>query len=179
MTWALGYGMDSSKIDMATPHILVAIFAVLDTQSWDFKTLSSWIDSLVVRAEQPKSWVLELCLSTSLDGSIEVIRQALQDEKVRLPDDVGDILAGLIWRRITEGGGDPQTLWVQLLEIVDAYGTATIDVEWLLGPAERNGASLSASLKRELNALATHAVEQINRLGDDTLYEKERGAIEA
>lgn len=84
---------------MTTNNLLIILFAVLDCRTWSHVQLTDWTDRLTAKLEHPRSWLADLSMSSSVDDALEVIRKAMKEAGVALPDDIGDLMAGLVLLR--------------------------------------------------------------------------------
>lgn len=110
-------------------NLLVILFAVLDCKVWDIKQLVLWADRIIVRSAHPKAWLINISTSGSLEESLAVIRNAMKEFGVLLPDNVGDLMAGLILLRFDNREIPAEAVRHHLFDIIDSYGMSYIDVE--------------------------------------------------
>lgn len=114
---------------IAMSNILVILFSVLDCNVWSIDQLTSWADKLIARLEQPKAWLADLSISDTVDECLEVIRKTMKESGVLLPDDIGDLMAGLILLRFDNGDLSDEAARSQVIDVIDAYGASCADAE--------------------------------------------------
>lgn len=110
-------------------NILVLLFAVLDSKAWSIGEMTSTVDRLITTATHPRPWLFDLCTCGSDADCLAVLRKAMQELGVFLPDDIGDLLAGLILFRFDRDDLSAEVARRHLVDVVDAYGTSCVDAE--------------------------------------------------
>jgi hypothetical protein len=117
----------------------------------------------------PKGWLADLSISDSADAALEAVRTAMRESGVVLPDNVGDLMAGLILLRFDSGELSVGAARARLVDIVDAYGASTVDAE-AAGVLDLDDEVLSGFRARAEGAL--------RRLANEGLLEADRLMME-
>lgn len=125
----LVFGLVYLDIDMFINNVLIILFAVLDTSSWDINELSYWVDRLLSRLEHPKTWISDLAINNSVASCLDIIRGAMKESGISFPDNIGNLMVGLILLRFDRGELSAEAARTQLIDIIDAYGTTFLDAE--------------------------------------------------
>jgi len=110
-------------------NFLSILFAIVDSKVWNISRVVAWADQLIAKLDSPKTWLLDLSISDSIDSCLEVIREAMRESGVSLPGDFGELMAGFILIRFDNGELSEETARSYLVDVVDAYGTNSIDAE--------------------------------------------------
>ncbi len=161
------------------PNLLVALFAVVDTNTWSFQQIRSWADESLLCSQCPRLWLTDLSMSTSMEDALSAVRDGLRECMVVLPEDVGDLMAGLVFIRLHKGVIDSHEARRQLIDLVDAYSATHFDMESLMELGfENSGAMLSTGVDQELERLSKTAEEVLKYLRDPKIYEKAWRLIE-
>ena len=112
-------------------HLLVSLYAVVDSGLWDAGTLRGWADSQILEIERPSGWLLDLSLCGSVEAAQASLSAALQEAGVVLPDSYGDLLAGCIVLWFERTSATKKELLVRLFDACDAYPVDVIEVSRL------------------------------------------------
>jgi len=150
-------------------NLLATLFAVLDCDAWSVSQLTSWTDRLISRLESPKIWLINLSINGSVNGCLEVICDTMKESNVLLPDDIGDLMAGLILLRFDNGEFSAEVAKTHLVDVIDAYGTNCVDAE-AAGKLDLNDAVY--------NKFREMAKQAMRYLDSEQLLETERWLIE-
>lgn len=110
-------------------HILVILFAAIDSKLWSSEFVSTWADHLIVELKEPQSWLLDLSVNRTVESQLDVVREAMGEFFISLPDHFGDLLAGMILLRYCENSALKAITISELIDAADAYGVSGFDIE--------------------------------------------------
>ncbi len=142
-------------------NLLATLFAVLDCNAWSVSQLTSWTDQLISRLESPKIWLINLSINGSVNGCLKVIFDTMRESNVSLPDDIGDLMAGLILLRFDNGEfSSAEVAKTHLIDVIDAYGTNCVDAE-AAGELDLNDAVYNKFREMAKQAMRYLDIEQL------------------
>jgi len=151
------------------PRLLTVLFAVIDTKVWDLKQLTSWADTLIARSECSDDWLTALSLSKSEGDALKAVRQAMMQHQVVLPDDMANLMVGLVLVRLSSGALGTAEAKCQLVDEVDGSPCDLGDPESVMKIDLDAYASKADSADKRLNALEADADRQLRRLSSASL----------
>jgi hypothetical protein len=102
-------------------NILVTLFAVLDCGIWNATQFTSWADNLIIKLKRPKSWLIDLSMSNTVSAGLEIIRNAIIEYELLLPESIVDLMVGLILLRFDNGDLSFSDAHKKVVDILDAY----------------------------------------------------------
>lgn len=150
-------------------NVLTILFAVLDCNAWSISQIISWSDGLISRLDHPRAWLIDLSVSNSVDDCLDVIREAMREFGLVLPENVGDLMAGLILLRFDNGELSSEDAIKYLADVVDAYEGGCVDAE------AAGMLSLNDPVYSEIRKSAEFAVKYLT---SEQLLETERRLVE-
>ena len=149
--------------------LLVILFAILDCKVWSIDQIRLWADRLIAKSTHPRSWLIDLSVSGCTDDCVEVVRKAMWEFNVLLPDSTGDLMAGLILQRFDKAELSVEAARHYLVDVVDAYGASCVDAE-AAGRLDLTDPTYSG--------IRDVAEQAMKYLGDGLLSEADRDLIE-
>lgn len=110
-------------------NIIAILHSVVISGTWTLSDVVSWVDRLLAEIEKPRKWLCDVSMCTSAEACAHEIGAAMRDLGQMFPDDIGELLAGLILlrydrREISEA--DARRL---LVDVLDAPGVSYMDIE--------------------------------------------------
>lgn len=114
-------------------HILVILFACIDSGYLDNASIRSWATSIVSKVAEPQMWLIELLGSKSTEESLNILRTELPKLGLTLDHNYAELVLGFLYlmfidKKLTEG-----EFKTELIDIIDAYDVEDIDPELLHG----------------------------------------------
>ncbi|MCK6523546.1 hypothetical protein L6R49_19215 [Myxococcota bacterium] len=139
------------------------LFSVVDTGAWSLDQLRTWADRLIEGRPRSDLWLLDLSTSRSVQEASSAVRRGLMDAQIMLPDDIGDLLVGLLALRFQRGQLDARQFSAAVGDVLDAYGASRLDVEqWTL--LTSHGEEVTGALRSITDDLARVAAACEDRL---------------
>ena len=143
-------------------NILVEFFAAVDCKVVNDSEVRAIAEAISEKIVSPREWIMHLRVSDSSEESIRLIREAMKDLGVMLPDDIGDLMVGLILLRYEEEGLPAEATRLELFDVVDAYGSTCIDLAsvWELKPSNAGCDEVICAAKKVLHRLRTSQIDE-------------------
>ncbi|UTW45818.1 hypothetical protein KFE80_02595 [bacterium SCSIO 12696] len=105
-------------------NLLAVMFCLLDSSFWRAKDISSWADNVILKLNNPKLWIVNLSLVQTSDQALQIIREALKEFFVILPEVTSELLVGFTILRFERGEISKESMRQVIWEIIDSYGEA-------------------------------------------------------
>ncbi|QUJ67401.1 hypothetical protein KDD30_15405 [Photobacterium sp. GJ3] len=132
------------------PNLLVIIYCLVDSGFWKVSDARAWADCTISKINVPKFWLINFSLKQTPDQLLQVIRDALREFSVVLPEITGELLVGFSILRFERGEISEQNLQLVISEIIDAYDEAELSFS---GFEECYGEEYDACKEKALHAL--------------------------
>lgn len=139
------------------------LFSVVDTGTWSLEQLRTWADRLIERLPSPPVWLLDLSVSRSVQEAMSTIRVGLIEGQIVLPNDLGDLIVGLLALRYQRNDLQWDHFVKAVGDALDAYGGSRFDVD-LWHQVTSHGWEATPAARVATDDLARVAVEAEERL---------------
>jgi len=158
--------------------------AGIDSDFLDISFIHKWSEELIVKAEKPKIWLIDLTLCSDSDSALDVLNNCVRHYGERLDEEYDRSLIGFLCLGLEKKLLSLDKFLSQVFDAVDPRLLAELksDLHELYQLFERDQSlsdELQAAISSRFGAYRDESEQLYKYLIADDLYEKEKSMIEA